>query len=89
MDLKNKTLLLMGGGAYAFNLFASYPQFGDSLYSTFAFVNLIRKISDDKDTFVDVICPNQIINENARYHMEITIPKNLSTEKRNELIIFL
>jgi hypothetical protein len=76
----------MGGGAYAFNLFASYPQFGDSLYSTYAFVNLISEINDDKDTFVDVICPNQIINENARYHMEITIPKNLSTEKRNELI---
>ena len=76
----------MGGGAYAFNLFAAYPQFGDSLYSTFAYVNQISDISSDKDTYVDLICPTQQINETMFFHMEITIPKNLSQTKKQELI---
>ena len=76
----------MGGGAYAYNLFAAYPQFGDSLYSTFAYVNQMSDVSNGKDTYVDLVCPTQVINENHCFHMEITIPHNLSTEKKNALI---
>lgn len=74
----------MGGGAYAANLFVSYPQFGDSLYSTFAYVN---NMTDDitKDVKVDLVCPTQAV-ENVYYHMEITIPKELPTEKKEALV---
>lgn len=73
----------MGGGAYAANLFLLYPQFGDSVYSTYAYVN---KMTTDieKDVVVDVVCPSQVAGEEI-YHMEITIPKELPLEKREAL----
>ena len=73
----------MGGGAYAANLFVAYPQFGDSLYSTYAYVNNMTN-DLEKDIKVDVMCPTQAV-EDVCYHMEITIPKELPLEKRQEL----
>ena len=73
----------MGGGAYAANLFVAYPQFGDSLYSTFAYVN--NYTNDlEKDIKVDLVCPSQAVQNNY-YHMEITIPKELPLEKKEAL----
>ena len=73
----------MGGGAYAANLFVAYPQFGDSLYSTYAYVN--NMTTDlEKDVIVDLICPTQEV-EGIYYHMEINIPKELSLEKKQKL----
>ena len=74
-----------GGGTYAAQLFAGYPYFGDSLYSTAVYVYNLPQYSDSKDIVVDLICPMQKDANNNMYHMQLTIPKELSSAKKLEL----
>ena len=73
-----------GGGIYAAQLFYRYPFFNDSLYSTFAYVNNITTYNENSNTAVDLIFPSQLNGEEA-FHMELSIPKELSKEKKEAL----
>lgn len=74
-----------GGGVYAANLFAAYPYFNDSVYTTYGYVSEIGEgLLDNADTVVELIFPTQTDGQ-ATYHMELIIPSNLSDAKKVEI----
>lgn len=74
-----------GGGVYAAQLFAGYPYFNDSIYTTYGYVESIDdSLSTNGDTVVTMIFPNQISDTDV-YHMEVIIPNNLDNDVKNSI----
>lgn len=75
-----------GGGYFAAYIFAFTPIYSDSVYTTYAYVSsLPNEIEENKDTYIEVICPTQKV-ENDTFHMQIVLPKEMSVEERKTVV---
>lgn len=71
-----------GGGYYAAYIFSQTPVYGDSIYSTYAYVaSLPETVNEDKDTIIDLICPNQNDGSNT-FSMQLILPKEMEYDEK-------
>jgi len=67
-----------GGGYYAAYIFSQTPVYGDSVYSTYAYVETLPEaIETDKDTQIGLICPSQKDGDTI-YRMRLLLPKEMA-----------
>ncbi len=78
---------IYGGGYYAAYFFSQTPIYADSIYSTYAYVeSLPTSLEENKETFINLICPTFKSEENMIYHMQLILPNNMSLEQKEKII---
>ncbi len=78
---------MYGGGYYAAYMFSYLPYYGDSVYSTYAYVNsLPSEVLSDSDTALELICPKCPDSNNVPFKMQLVLPKSMSKEDREKEI---
>lgn len=78
-----------GSGYYAANFFSQTPVFGDSIYSTAAYVydEFESDLTTNKEVEIDLICP-AIMSDDGKdfYHMKLILPLNMALNEKNEIL---
>ena len=80
---------LYGSGYYAANFFSQSPVFGDSIYSTAAYIyeDFESNLIENKSIEIDMICPAiPSSDKKDYYHMKLVLPTNMQLEEKNQIL---
>ncbi len=78
-----------GGGYYLANIFSTTPIYGDSVYSTYAYVNKKVEINliENKKVEVELIFPKMVNSQTGvAFKSKLVLPLNMPLETKNEIL---
>lgn len=75
-----------GGGYYAAYIFSQTPVYGDSVYSTYAYVeSLPDSVSETDEDAIGLICPTQT-EDSETFRMELVLPSGMLQSEKEEAL---
>ncbi len=76
-----------GAGYYGANVFVNTPIFGDSVYSTYAYVYSLPEAPAEKgDTTIDFICPSFRSQDGDSFHFFLSLPEAMEKERKAQIL---
>lgn len=80
---------IYGGGYYLANIFSMTPIYGDSVYSTFCYINekIDTNLTTNEEVYIDLIFPNMVNNETKKaFQSTLFLPKSMDLETKNKVL---
>ncbi len=76
-----------GGGYYGAYAFANNPTYGDSIYSTYAYISsLPETLEEAKEAAIGLVCPSYKSSDGTPFSMQLILPSKMELSEKESIV---